>query len=239
MYSRKFGSSYRVKNMTSRSRLSTALAATKAARTVRYAVNRAAMGNSLSRRFAAKTSGYVDTAAATYNFDTTGSIALIPTVAQGAAVNQRIGKKWTWKSLQCRGFVATNPDTTFNDCAMLIVYDKQPGAAVPLVTDILVTASSLSMNNDANSERFTILKRVDFDLNGAVAKTMGDGPTASCDFFLNLRNLPAQAKAAGTGAMGDLQLGAIYVVTVGYLAAGTTACSAICGFRTRFTDVNG
>lgn len=37
--------------------------------------------------------GYVDLALTGFNFDTTGSIVLLNTVAQGASVNQRVGKR--------------------------------------------------------------------------------------------------------------------------------------------------
>ena len=43
----------------------------------------------------------------------------------------------------------------------MIVYDKRPTGALPTVSDILVSASSSAMNNDANTGRFSILKRHD------------------------------------------------------------------------------
>ena len=37
--------------------------------------------------------GYIDVAAADYVLDTTGSVTLLNTVAQGAAVTQRVGRR--------------------------------------------------------------------------------------------------------------------------------------------------
>lgn len=192
----------------------------------------------LNRRgVASAETGYVDTAIATYNCDTTGSIALIPTIAQGASVNQRVGKKVMLKNLQIRGQVQAGTAGTIADYAVIIVYDRRPTGSLPAVTDILVTANSNSFNNDANSGRFKIIRRWD----GVVLSASG-APTnslAAVDFsqFIKLKGLPMVFKAAGTGAIGDIEEGALYILTVGSQAAGTAAASAPLAFRTRFVDV--
>lgn len=188
-----------------------------------------------------KETGYVDLATATYNMNTTGSIALINTIAQGAATTQRVGKKVYLKSLQCRGYVYNNTTAVYNDCAILIVYDKRPTGTLPNITDILDTVSAVSFNNDANSGRFKILKRMDFELIGPQTGTISTEQLTSksadtCDFFLDLKGMPQVFKAAGTGAIGDIEEGAMYVVTVGIVAAGTADAKAQLGFRTRFVD---
>lgn len=195
----------------------------------------------LNRRGAAsKETGFVDLASATYNMNTTGSIALIATIAQGASVNQRVGKKIRLKSLACRGLFYNDTSATYNDVAMLIVYDRRPTASLPAITDILVAANSAAFNNDANSGRFQILKRDDFLMQGPAALATGatDTSAISADFYMSLRNLPLTFKAAGTGAMGDIEEGALYLVTVGSGAGGSnTGAFAQLAFRTRFIDV--
>lgn len=187
----------------------------------------------------AKELGYVDVGTATYNLDTTGSIALLNTVAQGAAVTQRVGKKILLKGLQCRGQCYNNNTATFNDIAFLIVYDKRPTGALPAVTDILAAATSIAMNNDANAGRFSIIKRVDDMLTGnnAAAASYLDNMAKSADFYLPLKGLQTTYKAAGTGAIGDIEEGALYLVTVGNNAAGTAAATMQVNFRLRFVDV--
>lgn len=182
-----------------------------------------------------KETGFVDLASAVYNFDTTGSIALIATVPQGASVNQRVGKKILWKSIQMRGFAQAGSTATINDVAMLIVYDARPTGSLPAITDILDTANSRSMNNDANSGRFRVLKRVDCVLVGGA--TLTEATYKDMDFYLDLKGREGVFKAAGTGAIADISDGALYLVTVGSNAAGTTAASMVAGFRTRFIDV--
>jgi len=191
----------------------------------------------LNRRAVAnKESGFVDLASASYNFNTSGGgPALIATIAQGASVNQRIGKKIMLKSIQIRGSAVAASTATTNDCALLIVYDRRPTGALPAITDILVSANSISFNNDANSGRFKILRRMDFTLAGNTT-TMTESFTKNLDDYIKV-NLPVEFQAAGTGAIGDISTGALYIVTVGNQAAGTAAASATLAFRTRFVDV--
>lgn len=197
----------------------------------------------LNRRgLSSQETGFVDLAVAGYNEDTTGSIALIATVAQGASVNQRVGKKIVLKSLQMHGFQQNGSTAFINDAAILIVYDKRPTGSLPSVTDILVSANSNAFNNDANSGRFRIIKRIDNTLIGPITASVATSQLTECsavntDAFVKLKGLPVVYKAAGTGAIGDIEEGALYVVTVGNVAAGTAAATAFLSFRTRFIDV--
>jgi len=187
---------------------------------------------------ASKETGYVDLALAGYPLDTTGSVTLLNTVAQGVAVTQRVGKKILMKGLQVRGLSQNGSTATINDCAYMIVYDKRPTGALPTITDILVSISSFSMNNDNNSGRFSILKREDFVLlgNSAAAANQTDLMAKSEDWWLDLKKREVVYKAAATGAIGDIEQGALYLVTVGNTAAGTAAATAFMSFRLRFFD---
>lgn len=180
---------------------------------------------------------YVDLANATYAMNTTGSITLIATIAQGASVNQRIGKKCVLRSLQARGSMFSNASTILTDGAALIVYDKRPTGSLPAITDILVTADATSMNNDNNASRFSILKRIDSRFAGSSANNLTVSSIQNFDWYLNLRGLPMTFNAAGTGAIGDIDEGALYLVTVGSSGAGLNIDASVnVTFRTRFTE---
>lgn len=183
--------------------------------------------------------GFVDVALASYALDTTGSVTLLNPIAQGASVNQRVGKKVVLRGLQCRGNLQNNNNATFNDVAFLIVYDKRPTGALPTVTDILVSASANAMNNDANAGRFKIVKREDGVLTGnfTAAQNVTTGSSIPSDWYLSLKEMPTVYKAAATGAIGDIEEGALYLVTVGSNAAGVTAATASMAFRLRFKDI--
>ena len=185
-----------------------------------------------------KETGYLDTALASYALDTTGTITLLNAVPQGVAVTQRVGKKILLKSLQYRGISINGTTATVNDCAWIIVYDKRPTGALPSITDILVSVSSFSMNNDNNSGRFSIIKRQDFVLlgNSVAAANQTDLMARSEDGFMSLKNLETVYKAAATGGIADIEQGALYLITVGNTAAGTAAANAFLSFRLRFLD---
>lgn len=195
------------------------------------------------QRAYAKEKGYLDIAEAVYPLNTTGSVTLLNAVPQGAAVTQRVGKKIVMKGLQCRGAMNNDSTAILNDVAYLIVYDKRPTGALPAITDILNAITPTAMNNDANAGRFNILKRVDEVLignnsvTGAVANALTEATIKSCDFWLDLKSKPVTYKAAGTGAIGDIEEGALYLVTLGGTAAGTADASMVAAFRMRFLDV--
>lgn len=186
----------------------------------------------------ARESGFVDLASATYALNTTGSITLLATIPQGASVNQRIGKKVMLKSIQFRGFATADSTTTVSVGAFMIVYDKRPTGSLPAITDVLDSVAFQSFNNDANSGRFRILARKEIALNGnnTTAGQQTECSEVVASFYMKV-NRPTVFKAAGTGAIADIEEGALYLITLGNIAAGTADANLIGGFRTRFVDI--
>lgn len=181
---------------------------------------------------------YVDLASAAYVNDSTGSITLLNTVAQGASNSQRIGKKWTMRSIQMRGAVIAGTTGVLAQFTNILVYDKRPTGALPAITDILVSSNSNSFNNDNNVGRFRIIRRWDGLIQGGqvlATNPVTEGSSQDFDYFVKL-NLPVVNKAAGTGVIADIEEGALYLVTVGSAAPGTTAPNTGCGFRIRYTE---
>lgn len=177
---------------------------------------------------------YVDSAADNAVCDTTGKIRLINTVAQGASVNERIGKKFYMTHATYRGSWGSNSATVASDSAAMLVYDKRPTGSLPAITDILVTANSRSFVNDDNAGRFQILKRWDRTLIGVSGANSASAHTF--DGTCRLNKLVVN-KAAGTGAIGDIEQGALYFVTVGNQAAGTSASVLTNTWRVHFKDI--
>lgn len=204
-------------------------------RSVNAIIKRALRAPLSGRTVMSKETGFLDVAAATYVYDTTGSIALLNTIAQGVTVNQRVGKKIIMKSIQIRGNHYAGASGTVAEGAMLIVYDKRPTGALPAITDILNSVSPNAFNNDANSGRFRIVRRRDLTFTGNSTTPATGNEYFDASDFIKL-NLPVTYKAAGTGAIADIEEGALYVVTVGDKVAGATAGGAALGFRTRFLD---
>lgn len=188
---------------------------------------------------AAKETGYSDLAGSTWNMSTSGTILHLTVVPQGATQITRVGKKILLKSLQFRGRSIAGSAGTVADGSYIIVYDRRPTGALPAITDILDTVNSDSFNLDNNSGRFKILKRVDriFIGNSTTAADMCEATAHTEDFFLKLRNMPMVFKSAGSGLIADVEEGAIYMVSVGNVAAGTGVPTISGNFRLRFVDV--
>lgn len=190
-----------------------------------------------------KETGYFDTAVTAYGLDSTGSVTLLNPVPQGSTVSQRVGKKIVMRGLMCRGRIFNNDAALLNDLAYMIIYDKRPTGSLPSITDILVSISPSSMNNDNNSGRFETLKRVDDVLIGNTSGTGSTYPSLTeCTakdqtWYLPLKDRVVVYKALGTGAIADIEEGALYLITLGSTAAGTGAATLNCGFRMRFLDV--
>jgi hypothetical protein len=189
-------------------------------------------------RFQSKVSGYVDLVSASYACNTTGSITLITTIPQGTSVVSRVGKRILIKSIQLRGRVEADTAATIAPWAFMLVYDKRPTGALPAITDILVSISSQSLNNDDNSGRFQILHRQDgVTIGNNTTPTVGT-EAVTVNTFVKV-NKASVYKAGTTGAIAEIEQGAIYLVTVGTIAAGTADANLVAAFRTRFRDVTG
>lgn len=183
-------------------------------------------------------SGYLDIAAADYGLDTNGTVTLLNLVPIGTSVSQRVGKKIIMKGLQCRGHSYNQATATFSNNSIIIIYDHQPGTALPAVTDILVSATSLALNNDNNSRRFRMLKRDDFILSGVPGTAVGVGPAKLSTFYLDLKQLPVVYRSTAAGDVTDIETGALYLLTIGNnSAAGTTDATARLAFRLRYFEI--
>jgi hypothetical protein len=179
---------------------------------------------------------FVDLANTSYAADTTGTITLIATIPQNASQNGRVGKRVKFRYIYLRGQAANGGTATRNKVSLIIVYDRRPTGSLPSITDVLVTANSLSFNNDTNSDRFTIVKRCNYVLNGNDTSGRTANSAVDIEEYINLRGKTSVFKAAGTGAIGDISVGALYAITVGDTAAGTAAATFEVGYRTRYTE---
>lgn len=179
--------------------------------------------------------GYVDTTYGAIAVNTTGSVTLLATIVQGAGTSQRVGKKIFYKSIQWRLQLAAETTSTVSNNAWIIVYDKRPTGALPVIADFMNSGNPIALNNDDNSGRFQIVHRKDYVLVGNITTPATGLEIISDTGFIKFRR-EVVYKAAATGAIGDIEQGALYLVLIGSIAAGTADSSFNGGFRIRFTE---
>lgn len=185
-------------------------------------------------------SHFVDSGQVTSVCDTTGAIQLINTIAQGTTVNQCVGKKCLLQSVRIQAFFQPNSAAIYNNVAAYLVLDRQSnGAAIPAITDILVSANTNDFPNDAKRSRYKILRRWDSLISGATTATntpCNEMTAANVNDYIPLKFIMEFNTSATTGAQATIEKGAIYVITVGSASAGTTAATFQFYTRTRFTE---
>lgn len=195
-----------------------------------------------SKRKPLTDSKYIDLDLRVSDANTTGDIFLIPTIAQGTNVNQRVGKKIEYSSIQIRGnIIAGTAATAPGNVAFYLVYDKQPTGSLPAITDVLETASALSFLNDNNSDRFLILKKHRLMVIGDGDTTNGQNCCTAydVDMFIKLKHKVIY-KSLGTGAIGDFNYGALYGLVVGNLSSTANVFPVWqCSYRVRYHDIAG
>lgn len=182
---------------------------------------------------------YVDTAAASYVCDTTGTVTCLNLIAVGDDNTTRDGRQTTIKSVQLRGIV--HPlDTTTNDtyARVMLVWDNANNSgAIATIAQILTAATSLSFPLIDNSNRFTILSDQTFPvglLNNTATQAVSNSPN---DHLVDLyKKINQVTQYSGTtAAIGSIQNGALLMVTLGNQAAGGGAVAQI-ATRVRFCD---
>lgn len=179
----------------------------------------------------------MDTAQFQSDFDTTGTFTLLNGVATGTDFTNRIGRKVCWKSILVQGNIINEGDpSTSNLCRFMVVWDTQPNGALPALTDVLTAATSTAPMNLNNRDRFRVIIDKRYAL-GTISTTatqsVSDRTTALIHKYKKI-NLETIFDGT-TNAIGDIQTGSLFALTVGSVAAGTTY-EANVSIRLRFTD---
>lgn len=180
----------------------------------------------------------IDVIENTYNFNISSTVIGLNFVATGSDFTNRIGRKITMTSIQCRGMICPTDTTTISSQPrMLIVYDTQPNGALPTITEVLQASTSSSMLNLNNRDRFRVLydKQV---VVGGVSNTTDQSfaLTPSCHNIKMYKKLNLPVIFDGTGAtIADIQTGSVVALFIS--TSGVSDGASFTGsFRIRFTD---
>lgn len=187
------------------------------------------------------------------NPGTASNIILLNGVQTGAGFFNRVGSRIEMKSLHFRGPLTALATGVQTHGRILIVYDRQPTGALPVIADILqardqagaATTTSVSEINLDNRDRFTIIRDMTFFLpsqtyTAAVLTNGPNYPTDSNDYdineFVKLKGLTTHFKSStNPTAIADISTGALYAC---FVSGGTdSAWNTSMGFRLRYNDV--
>jgi len=172
-------------------------------------------------------------------------------IAAGAGENQRIGRRIEMVSLHLKGVISqTANTTTIQDYARLaVVYDRQPNAALTtsnnIFQDIAPDGASGSRPcsgvNPDQRERFLVLADIKLSLpaslhaSGATGGVDGAATTFNINRFIKLNGLTTHYQG-DTGVIGDVSTGALLIVGMGNLGAGSEGWQFVGTWRIRYAD---
>lgn len=180
------------------------------------------------------------------------NIILLNGIQAAAGFFNRIGARCEMKNLHIRGNIQNIATGLVSTLRMIIVYDRQPTGALPVITDILqardqtgaVTTTGNSEINLDNRDRFTIVRDVEWYAppvtNTAGVLTNGPnfpGEDAQFDvnIFIKLRGLGVHFKSTSNPTtIVDIATGALYAAFVSSNADNAWAANV--SFRLRFDD---
>jgi len=161
-----------------------------------------------------------------------GNVVLLNGIAQGTDFNQRIGRKFTIKSIYIRAeaFQGTAAPVTAN-CRILIVYDSQTNSANVTVSNVLNVGASnptTAMNELTNRDRFKIL----LDWTDTISP---QGPQGL--FMKKYLRCDLETINSGTAnTFGSIQTGGLWMLVIGDNAAGTANPVGASQVRIRYVD---
>lgn len=174
------------------------------------------------------------------NWDSAGDITHVSAIAQGNTINDRDARACRLKSCWIRLYGAVG--ASINTCATYLVWDNQPNKVLPAISDIFLpdpTAvgfpndfNAKSLPNRENAGRFVILKK---DLRATPTTSGGAG--VIIDEYVTLPDdcVCQYTLADTTGVITNCISGALYLVTMGELAAPGMFAKGV--VRTNFVDV--
>jgi hypothetical protein len=172
-----------------------------------------------------------DTVVAAQACNTTGTIVLLSTVAQGVGIDAHIGLKLQFLRAELHVHQTVTAATGVDQSQRwLLVWDRQPNGALCAIDDVLTTVSTLSGYDVNGQTRFKVLKDVYFTLNAAAEP----GSERVWHLTVPIKKQVTFITAGATiSAIGS---GALLFISIGSQAAGVTAGSFDVTCRTYFHD---
>lgn len=188
---------------------------------------------------------YVDTVlqSSTAVYDTTGLATPINLLAVGDDNTSRDGRQVTIKSVQVQGQISNldNSADLTTKCRTMLVWDNANNSAsttsAQLISALLTSANACAFPLVDNQNRFTILWDSQKTIGGfGIVATQTFSISPGCHDLRYYRKMNSVTQYSGTtAAIGSIQNGALWFVTIGDSAAGSGG-RFLGQIRVRFTD---
>jgi len=141
---------------------------------------------------------------------TTGYVAVLNTIVEGDTKSNRHGNRIVMKSIEMKWYIYAGASQTIPQAYVgALIYDKQPNGALPAVTDLWTSATSLAFKNLDNSHRFVFLKKIE----GFMPPIADDPDVKEVNSYLKL-DLPTFYDA-NAGAITDITTGSLLLFILG------------------------
>lgn len=186
---------------------------------------------------------YLDLAVTAYAVNTTGTVQLINGCSQGDGEQNRTGNKITMTSISIRGVLEANAATQVEgEAVILLMMDIHSNTGTPGISEIFNESVPTAYSSRINGSRFHTIRRwfMPYGVQAAIGGTnatllpKGNNQTLVVDETIKV-NLPTHFTGSG-GTVSAVISGAIFLVCLGDVAAGTGAVSFVASTRCRFLD---
>lgn len=177
----------------------------------------------------------ISLSATAYNTNNQGTLLLLNGCVTGNDLNNRDGRKIRIESVMMRISCTMPLNTNSNGFGTrtILFFDKQPNAAAPAITDLLVADTPTSNLNLNNRDRFIVLM-------DKVRSTIGS--SGYNDFWkkyknLYFKNLDTIYNGVNGGTVADITSGSLYLLTFMQGITTTNVLTCAGDIRVRFTDL--
>jgi len=156
---------------------------------------------------------FIDSPNAIFNMSVVGSLGHINPIATGSLLNQREGSRVSLCGVQIRGYAQAAAGPLAIGC-LVLVWDRQPQGAVPLITDIYTAVTPTSYQVTGTRDRFHILGRWDFKFVGGGVAPTNESALQQIQYSVNFRKDNVYDNT-GVGAIASVTTGALYLMSMG------------------------
>lgn len=184
-------------------------------------------------------------------FALTGSITHLNPIARGDSLEEREGDRCYMMRLILRGTVEATTGAGLSSSprqagVLMVVYDRQPLGALPVITDILDTATYNSLQRLDTRDRFSIMYRQMIALeapllyNGTtLVNNVSSDSIRTIDLNIPIYRAAVYTTTQTSGAIANVKTGALYAIFLSQLDQATfNTLVARLNFRISFSDSN-